>query len=281
MLNRVIIVALLFVWVARPTNAQTMTEARDVYNKMMKAMANVKTATFTIEMNERIYGKMQHGIHEVKLQTNPVRVYLKVIKPDMGAEVLYKQGWNGNRALINPNAFPFINISLSPTNPLLRKHHHYTIVQLGFAKAYSIMRYYEQREKDRFYGKLKLSNDPSGNYYILEIDNNEFGFINYKVAKGENISSIADKFAVNDQMILELNSNITDFDDVSTGQVITIPNSFARRIVMYVNKQNMIPEKQLIYDHKGLYSQVEFRSLQINPMLSEMDFSSENPQYGF
>jgi hypothetical protein len=254
--------------------------AKDIYLKMMSAMVKVKTATFTIELQERIYGKMHSGIHHVKLQASkPLCIYLKSVKPDAGAEVLYIEGANDNKALVHPNSFPFINLNLSPDNPLLRKHHHYTIRQMGFAHAHSIMRYYENAEKDRFYSKLKVTSEP--NYYILEIDNDEFGFINYKVNKGENITSIAKKFHVNDQMILELNRKISGFNDVSAGTVLTIPNTFAKRIVMHVDKKSMLPIRQFIYDLKGLYSQVEFKSLRVNPALTEEDFSKDNPQYGF
>ncbi|MFM8916615.1 MAG: DUF1571 domain-containing protein [Bacteroidota bacterium] len=263
------------------TTAQNNLDVRAVYQSMMSAMQSVRTATFTIDINERIYGKMQHGIHQVKLQANPYKVYLKSIKPDAGAEVLYVEGTNSNKALINPSSFPYINISLSPQNPLLRKHHQNTILEMGFANAYSIIKYYETTERERFYANMKLSNDASGAYHILEIDNDEFGFVNYKVKKGEDVTSIAHKFHVNDQMVLELNPSINDFDDVAAGQVITLPNSFARRIVLYIDKKNMLPVKQHIYDLKGLYTDVEFKSLKVNPLLTNMDFSSENPQYGF
>jgi outer membrane lipoprotein-sorting protein len=261
-------------------NAQSANQAKIIYHEMMSAMTKVKTATFTLDVHERIYGKMFHGTHHVKLQSSkPMKLYLKSVKPNAGAEVLYIEGSNDNKALINPNSFPFINISLSPDNSLLRKHHHYTIRQMGFAHAHSIMRYYESTEKERFYGNLKLTSD--ANFYILEIDNDEFAMVNYKVAKGENVTTIANRFHVNDQMILELNRDISDFDDVAAGQVITIPNSFARKIVLHIDKKSMLPVKQYIYDLKGLYSQAEFKSLRVNPPLTDMDFSRENPQYGF
>ncbi len=261
--------------------AQSPNEARTIYDRMMYAMQSVRTASFTMELKERIFGKYEEGVLQVKLQANPLKVYLKSVKPDAGAEVLYVDGANENRALINPNGFPFFNISLSPDNPLLRKHHHHTILQMGFAHAYSIMKYYEVTEKDRFFSKMKLSVDPKGVYHILEIDNDEFGFINYKVGKGEDLTSISKKFHVNDQMVLELNHGITDFDDVSAGQVITLPNSYAKKIVLYIDKKNMLPVRQTIYDLKGLYSDAEFTNLKVNPTFSNIDFSSENPQYGF
>lgn len=261
-------------------NAQPSTNAKSIYQQMMAAITRLKTATFTIEIQQRIYGKMHHGLHHVKIQVSkPLKIYLKSEKPHSGAEVIYIEGANNNRALINPNSFPFINLSLSPDNPLLRKNNHYTIRQTGFTHAYAIMRYYENNEKERFYGKLKLSSD--ANHHILEIDNDEFAMVNYKVAKGETVTSIAKRFFVNDQMILELNRDISDFDDVSEGQVITIPNSFARKFIMHIDKKTMLPVKQIIYDHKGLYSQVEFKSFRVNPTLTDMDFSKDNPQYGF
>jgi outer membrane lipoprotein-sorting protein len=279
LLARILVLA--FSLLGITAKAQSQKEARIVYDRMMNAMQSVRAASFTLELKERIYGKIDEGVIQVKLETNPLKVYLKSVKPDAGAEVLYVEGSNNNKALINPNAFPYFNISLSPNNPLLRKHHHHTILQMGFAHAYSIMKYYETTEKDRFYSKLKLSEDKNGTYHILAIDNDEFGFINYKVGKGEDLTSISKKFHVNDQMVLELNQGITDFDDVTAGQVITLPNSYAKKIVMYIDKKNMLPVRQITYDLKGLYSDAEFTNLKVNPTFSNTDFSSDNPQYGF
>lgn len=277
----IVLISLCVSLLASSASGQAAPDVRTVYDQMMAAMLRFRTASFTIDVNERIYGKMYHNVHHVKLQAKPFKMYLKSEKPDSGAELLFIEGTNNNKALINPNAFPFINVNLSPTNSLLRKNHHYTILHMGFIYTHSILRYYETTEKERFFGKLKLREDPTGTKYILEIDNDGFGYINYKVSKGENVSDIANKFRVNDQMILELNRKISGFDDVDPGQVISIPNSFARKILLHIDKKTMLPLKQTIYDLKGLYSEVEFKSFRYNANFTDLDFSSDNEQYGF
>jgi LysM repeat protein len=117
--------------------------------------------------------------------------------------------------------------------------------------------------------------------YKLVIDNDEFGFINYKIKSNETITDVARKFYVNDQMILDLNRHISYYDDVYPSQVITIPNSYARRIEFYIDKQTLLPLTQIIYDHKGLFSKVRFTEFRLNPPLSPDEFTRDYKAYGF
>lgn len=278
---RGIILSIIF-FLALPVSAQQDIESRAVYNKMMHAMEIVKTCKFELHVQERIFGKMIYGVHSVKLQTHPYKLYIKSKLPDTGAEVLYIKGTNNNKALINPNRFPFFNINLSPESSILRKNHHYVISQVGFGYLFDVLKNYEHRDKEMFYSKLKLKKPtPEHNYYILEIDNTDFGMMNYKVVKGENVTDIANKFFINDQMILELNRNVDYFDDVSAGDVITIPNSYARKIVFYLDKKTYLPLTQVIYDQNGLYSKIEFENFVLNPEIKSEEFTKQYKDYDF
>jgi len=273
-----------FIFLYGIPGAVSQTDARIIYDKMMYAMSKVQTCSYTLTLEERIYDKYLHGKLKVKLQVNPYRTYVYSIKPDEGAEVLYLEGENNGKVLINPNKFPFITISLSPFHYLFRKNHQYTAVQMGFKYLHDILKDNARTEKEYFFSSLSLKQEASiinKPYYILEIDNHKFGFINYKVMKGEDVTDIARKFFINDQMILELNREIKYFDDVSAGQVITIPNSFAKRIVFYVDKKTFLPLTQIIYDHKGLYSKIEFGAFVLNPVFAPDEFSRRNKKYNF
>jgi outer membrane lipoprotein-sorting protein len=95
--------------------AQPMPAHTELFDKMMASIANVKTLKFRLVKNERMMnGKMAPGDQQVKMQVNPFKCYLKIAKPNEGAEVLYVKGTNNNNALVNPNAFPYINLKPGP-----------------------------------------------------------------------------------------------------------------------------------------------------------------------
>lgn len=275
---------LLFLLLPIPALAQEKITARTVYDEMMRGIERIRTCTYTIAIEERIFDQFVTGKHRVKLQITPSKVYIYSIAPDAGAEVLYIAGQNNGKALVNPNQFPFVNVNLHPENRLLRKFHQYTVAQMGFGYLYDLLRKYEFRDREKFFTSLHL--DPKSvtsesDYYILEIRNNTFGNMNYKVMKGENVTSIARKFYLNDMMILDRNRDIAYFDDVQPGQVITIPNSFAKRIVFHVDKKTHLPLKQIIYDDKGLYSKINYSSFVLNPVIKPEEFTKDYPGYKF
>ncbi len=279
-----LLIILVFLLENAAVAAQDFSKARTAYNKMMLAIEKVHTCTFTLSLDERVFDKFLYGRQRVKLQVKPYKVYIYSLKPDEGAEVLYAEGENNNKALINPNRFPYINFNLPLTHSLFRKNHQYTADQVGFTYLHDVLRAYESREKENFYSKLFLNENTAETgscCYVLEINNNEFGFMNYKVLKNESVTDIARKFHVNDQMILDLNRNIGYFDQVAEGQVITVPNSYAKRIVFYINRKYNLPLKQYIYDHKGLYSKVEFSDFVLNPPIAPAEFKRNYKDYGF
>jgi len=276
---RIIIILLLFPALLK---GQEYSDARRVYNEMMHAIEHLETSTFEIEINERVFGKMMYSHHTVKLQLHPYKVYIYCQQPEAGAEILYLQGKNNNKVLVNPNRFPFFNLNVSPFNSLLRKNHHYIVPQMGFSYLYNILRHYESVNHEKFYSMLKLNESSDNKYLVLEINNNEFGFMNYKMGKNENITDAARKFYVNDQMVLELNKpEVDDFNDVREGQVITVPNSYGKRIVFYIDKTTKLPVLQYIYDQKGLYSKIVFSHLIVNPVLKPEEFTKEYSGYNF
>jgi hypothetical protein len=153
---------------------------------------------------------------------------------------------------------------------------------MGFGHLYNILRGYESKEHLVFFQKLHLSKSGDDKAdLILEIRNNAFGYMNYKVLKGETLTTIAEKFLLNDQMLLELNPECDYYDDVRPGQVISIPNSFGKRIIFHIDRKTGLPLKQIIYDDKGLFSKVEFTSFVLNPVFSEKEFTKDFPGYGF
>jgi outer membrane lipoprotein-sorting protein len=265
-------------------HAQELTSAYEIFESSLQAMEKVKSASYTLNIKERIHGKYVYDHYQVKMQTDPFKAYVYSIKPNPGAEALYLEGCNNGKCLINPNRFPFMNLNLNPHSMLLRKNHQYNILQMGFDYMRGLLTQYVTLYGSTFVQMISRSPDTEAagrTHYNLVIDNPNFGYKNYTVLEGETVVKIGEKLRVNDHMILEINPEIDDYEDVEAGQVIKVPNSFARKIILRIDKKTMLPLAQTVYDDKGLYSVVEFSNFVANPKLTEADFSPENPKYGF
>lgn len=264
------------------TVSQTIT-ANDIFFKTLKAIENIKTMSYTLEMKERIDGNLRYDNYNVKLQVKPFKVYTYSFVPNPGAEALYIEGVNNNKVLVNPNAFPYMNLNLNPASMLLRKNHQFYLLQMGFMYTHNILMQNYVTRKEEFLKCLKLDKDvywDQKNCYQLTLDYQYFAWINYTVKKNETVTTIAEKNFINDYMILERN-NLKSYEDVKAGQVIKIPNVFCKKYVMYIDKTTLLPLVQIIYDDKGLYSHIEYHNFILNPAFTEMDFSKENKAYGF
>src|SRR5690606_2584111 len=84
----------------------------DLTKTMFKTTKSISAMSFTMGKLERINGKMVDQTSDVKLRRNPLAVYSKQTDPPSGIEVLYKEG--EPKALVNPNGFPWVNVSLDP-----------------------------------------------------------------------------------------------------------------------------------------------------------------------
>ena len=82
-------------------------------------------------------------------------------------------------------------------------------------------------------------------------------------------------------MIFERNKNIKNYTDISAGQIIFIPERYAKSIVLFVNKISKLPVIEMMYDDIGLFERYEFRKIKLNPEFPENVFSKDNPEYHF
>lgn len=259
--------------------------AKDIVNKMLVACDNVKTAKYTLKRQERSKNnEMAEAEGILKLQTNPFKVYLYNIKPNVGAEVLYIKGENSGNAYVHPNQFPYINLNLNPYGSTLREKQHHTLLDLGFACTASLVRKFIKTNETNFYNWLTYNGEVEWNgkmCYKLTLDNKPFAYISYTVQKGETITTIANKLGVVDYMILYINPTIDDYDDVKAGQIIKVPNSYSRKIIFYVDKIYYLPLVQIVYDDKGLFEKYELHSFILNPVIKPEEFTPKYKDYKF
>lgn len=240
---------------------------------------------FTFLKEERIEETYEYSTSEVKVQNiDQFCVYMKSNTPREGLEILYREGENDGDVLINTNSFPYININLDPMGDLIRIDQHHTIHDLGFFTIQGIVKNFIESLGDSLEKYIKRYPDYSWDgidCYKILVDYTDYTYFEYTVQEGEDVDDIADRFHVNAYMILEKNDDLDDYDDVDEGDVILIPNLYAKKCEILLDKETFLPIRQIIYDEKGLYEKFEYKNVNVNPNF-EVDEMQENYlMYGF
>ncbi len=256
-----------------------------ILQKMYSAEDRLQSAKFTLHSEERLRnGKFAVQEMMIKLKEHPKQIYFYAIKPNPGTEIIWRQGWNKEKMMISPGSFPFITFSMHPGSSLARKDSHHPLTNLGFGYVSDLVKFYSKKFGNRFYEFVSIADTVSWDNHsciVLKFDFKDYQVLKYTVGKNETISSIAGKLHLNDYSILMLNQSIGDFDDVKEGQVILIPNSYARKIEFYMDRNTGLPLRQLIYDKDGLYEKYEMKSFILNFPFKPEEFSPDYREYSF
>ena len=209
---------------------------KELTEKMLTAIGNVKTLKYRFWKQERMKGKMEIGEQETKLQVKPFKAYLLNYLPNVGAEVIFIPGQNDNKALVNPNAFPFVNLNLDPYGDILRKGQHHTLYELGFEYTGGLLAdtYKKFAPKMEEYCTIEGSiHYANRDCWKVILDNKDYKTLEYTVLAGENLIKIAKKLWLSEYMLMELNG-LKNYDAVKPGQKIKITNSYAKKVVLYI-----------------------------------------------
>jgi hypothetical protein len=249
---------------------------------MFEKTKSIESMTFNMRKLERIKGKMVDQKSFIKLKKDPLKVYSKQIHPASGIEVLYKGG--EEKALINPNGFPWVNLKLDPYGSTMRKDQHHTIHDAGYDLVVSILEHLfnkYQEKSEEITRKVGTEMWDGNSCWVIDIKNSNFKFIDYTVKEGENLLIIADKEKISEFMILENNPSIKDSYDVQKGQVIKIPNDYSPHFTLLLDQKRLIPLVMKIYDDKGLYEQYEYTDVELGVEFEDTEFTPEFHAYGF
>lgn len=253
--------------------------------KMLVACDAVKSATFVLKSIEKGKdNKINSSEMIIKMQFNPQKIYLYMIRPHAGAECLWRNGEASNRVLVNPNGFPYINLKLGLYNSLLRQDSHHLICDLGFDYLTSMTKYYMNKMGDSFFKYMKITDTLQWDHricYELTFDYTPFQFLDYTMKLNETMTSISNEFHISDFVLLKHNPKISDYDVSKPGQVIKVPNFYNRKIVLYIDQYNFLPLVQITFDENGLLEKYEMTSFILNPDLKPEEFTSSYSSYGF
>jgi hypothetical protein len=251
---------------------------------MLTVTEEVETLKFKFKKIERVGGKMMTGEQDVKYQHAPRKTYAYLHSPSKGTEVLWVENENSGKVLVKPTSFPYMSVNLSPFGSIIRKNNHHTVHQIGFDYIAGIIGNIAGKSGKNFQqyflyqGEIKFE---GRDCYKILIDYTPYQYIEYTVQPGENLTMIARKLFVSDYMIKEINMGVDDYDDVKAGQWIKVPNAYARKTVLYIDKENYLPLVQKMYDENGLFAHYEFHNLELNPSIKEEEFSRGYKDYNF
>jgi len=257
-------------------NAQT---AREVLEDMLVSTDEIQASSFTLKMKERFGNQYIESKNDVRIQEQPLSIYMKQYYPNDGIQIVWAEGQNNDKALIDPNGFPYINISLSPYSSRMLKGNHHSILTAGFKPPIDILRHsikkvLDSDATDEDYDKylsLEETTVLGKDCYKLTLQQDDFQYEKYTLPKDMYLRDIAGKNFVSEHMLMEIN-DITNYSKVRAGTTILVPNYYAKTTIMYIDKYLMLPIKQEIYDDKGLYEDYEFTNIVINPQFAAKEF---------
>jgi len=255
-------------------------QKENILQKMFNTIDNLSCTTYKGIIKARIDGKIQTQRGDFKVVKTPFKFYYKQDYPQKGQEVLYVEGNNENKAIINTNSFPWVNVHLDPNCKLMRQDNHHSLYNAGFWYFNNVVK--ELVNSDR--GVLKYDGTKSFNEkecFVYELCHKNYQLIKYKIKEGETLQSIAKKRNINDYMIVEINKNIDNLFDYKEGQEILIPNDYAKKLILYIDANTFVPVVIYIYDHLGLYEEINYVDVEINPMLKGNEFNPNYSEYNF
>ncbi len=254
--------------------------SQEILKNIFSSVANIKTLRYHLQCGERIKGKMQHTESHVKLQISPRKLYLSL----KGPEVLWVQGENKGEALVNPGTFPFVNLNLDPFGLIMRKDQHHTIHEMGIHYMADIIKDGILKAGSNFEKHFFILGEETYNghaCYKLSIAFPDFSWGPYTVKKGETITSISRRLHVSEYMVLENNPAANWYSDVKAGQIIQVPNVYAKLTMLLIDKELFLPLSNKVYDDKGLFETYEYTNLQVNSTIAPEEFSKDYKGYHF
>ncbi|MBI4945525.1 MAG: DUF1571 domain-containing protein [Bacteroidetes bacterium] len=275
------LVFLSFTYRTSHITTSSVLSCKEILQNTIASVEKIQTLKFHLKCNERFKGKIISTESQIKLNTSPRKMYIYL----RGPELLWVKGKNNGNALINPNGFPYMNLSLDPMGSLMREKQHHTINEAGFDYFADIIKSSINITGEKFDTYFKcvgtMTWDEHECYFIVAEYSN-FKYVDYTVQKGETLVTIGRKLKVSDYMLLEINADkVSNYHDVKPNQKIKVPNVYGSKMILYIDKELLVPRIIKVYDDKGLFESYEYHDLQVNAKISEEEFTKDYKGYGF
>jgi outer membrane lipoprotein-sorting protein len=278
----VILLCIAFIGSSYTTKKESY-EGIEILQKVFNTNKSIHSISLTMNMKERIDGELVQKKTDFKVCFRPYKVYMKQSYPYQGLELLYVEGQNNGKLLVNRNTRTFSNFKFDPLNNTVRKGNHHSILKAGYGFLLEVLEHiWVKYNKDDDLWKYEGLVSYGGiNCYKVSMNNPDFNYFKYTICQGDNLESLSRKFKVCDYLIFEKNPQIKSFDELKAGTVILIPSDYAKQIIIYIDKTLLLPIAVKAFDDKGLFEEYLYSNIKINPDFKPLDFDSKNSSYGF
>ena len=279
------IILVTYIFVSSSLFSQNNSLKREIIAKVIdsiNAHNQLEFEMFRSERNEK--NEFIDGKFYAKMNNNPFKIYVKNEKPKKGAEILYVEGENDNKVLLNTNSFPYVSLSLNSENSLLLSGGHHYIKEAGFGKISKILSFDMEKFQDNFLNKISyegIYNWNNKKCYKIRIEYEDYQTINYYAKKGETLYEICENKLINIAKIKELNPGLDISKKLLGNQKIIITNHHFKMLVLYIDLENYFPIYQLVYDENGLYEKYIYTKLLINKLIKNEEFNRDYKDYNF
>ena len=256
----------------------------ELIDKMIKAIDDHNQMEFKMYRSERSKNGFTDGKFYAKLINKPYKLYIKNFKPKPGSEILYIKGQNDDKALINPNSFPYFSISLDPDNNLLLAGGHHSLREAGFTLFSNMFKLYKVNYGEELYNRITYHGMFKWNdrvCYKISIDYPDYSTKKYTPKKGETLYSISRDQLLNIGKLREYNVKYDDDDILDESDEIIIQNVYAKKAVIFIDNENYFPIYQLIYDEEGLYEKYQYDDLNLDISFKNEEFTRDYSEYNF
>jgi hypothetical protein len=256
------------------TRKNTELKPAHIFHHMYDSIKNIRTIRQNVWAIERIERKFSSNQSEIKLQLQPRKVFYH--NPSKHLRVLYDSELAPQRALVKPNVFPYMTLSLDPMGNLMRRNQHYTLHELGYdfiGKSIALTISKDKAGLENFVYKGKVSKN-GYTCYLVEYENKSYDYVNYTVGEKESATLIAYKLIVNDYLLRYKNNLLNDFGYIKKGTILKVPNLYCEKAVLYIDEKMMLPVALSLYDDKGLFESYEFTKIEINKQFAKDEFTS-------
>lgn len=251
---------------------------------MVQAIEEAKVVRFKIKSWERFSSEIKYSENDLMLQSSPTKIYMKQWSPDKGVEVLYADGARDNMALVKPAGFPYVNVKLDPMGWRMRENQHHTIFESGFDYTASLIKAALAFHGDKMEEFTSVTygvqvNDRLAD--ILTIDNSAFAWESVTIQQDISVYHFAKQRQISAHMLSEKNEDVKITGTLQQGTTIQVPNAYAPKVTLAVDRENHLPLQVEISDEEGLFEKYQFWYIEVNPQVSELHFTKQHPGAGF
>ena len=268
-----------------PVAGQT---SREIINTMLAKIDADNTLKFNLKTWERINGKDFFSDADVKLQNKPEKLYVHSnAEPNKNVEILYNEALYGKKVKVNPGKF-LPTLSMDPYGSRLRKDQHHVVLRSGFTFLRQIIgqavKKADKEAQGQFETLFKYDGDvvwEGRKCFQITITDPTFKYVDHTVKNGETVESIECNDNICGYMIIEKNPNVHGFDGLKDGMTVKMPTSYAKKTVLLIDKETYLPIVQTMSDETGQFERYEFHNVQVNPNISDDEFTTKWKDYKF